>query len=291
MMYPRLQLLRELLADDGIVLISIDDNEIHNLRLMMDEVFGNGPAGDADSNFMGTIAWKTRNTDNRVNSNLSVDHEYVLVYRKTINGAFNGRLIDRSDFSNPDNDSRGPYVTDPLTGKATAEKRKNLHFVIKNPDTGDLYEADPSRGWITDRSGIQKLIDDKRVWWPPDPKTGKPRKKRFLSETGERMPESTFWTDVRGQSGADEVDQILGKRLFDFPKLTEFLSRLLDVSCGKSAVVLDCTAGSGTTGHAILALNKRDGGSRQFVWFSSATIASSTRRMALTFAKVSPVSE
>jgi adenine-specific DNA-methyltransferase len=79
------------------------------------------------------------------------------------------------------------------------------------------------------------------------------------------MPESSFWNDIRGQSGADEVDQILGKRLFDFPKLTDFVIRLLDVACGPDSIVLDCTAGSGTTGHAVLALNKRDGGNRRFV--------------------------
>ncbi|MEX0819559.1 MAG: site-specific DNA-methyltransferase [Pirellulaceae bacterium] len=264
MMYPRLTLLRELLADDGIILVSIDDNEVHYLRAMMDEIFGNGPAGEAESNFMGSVIWKTRNTDNRVKTNLSEDHEYVLVYRKTPSGAWNGRIIDRSDFQDHD-DPRGPYVTDPLTGKATAANRPNLHFVITNPDTGDKFDPDPSRGWITDRAGMKALIADDRMWWPPDPNSGKPRKKRYLSETSERMPESSFWTDVRGQSGADEVDQLLGERLFDFPKLTDFLIRLIDVSCGPDALILDCTAGSGTTGHAVLALNNRDEGKRRFI--------------------------
>lgn len=265
MMYPRLVLLKELLADDGVIVVSIDDNEVHNLRLLMDEVFAGGAPGEADSTFMGTVSWKTRNTDNRVGSKLSTDHEYLLVYRKTVSGAWNGRRIDRSDFSNPDNDPRGPYVTDPLTGKATAQKRQNLHFVIVNDETGDRYPPDPSRGWITDKAGIDALKEEKRIWWPPDPATGKPRKKRFLSETQERMPEGSFWADVRGQSGADEVDQILGSRLFDFPKLTDFLVRVLDVSCGSDAIILDCTAGSGTTGHAVLSLNQRDKGSRRFV--------------------------
>jgi hypothetical protein len=234
---------------------------------MMDEIFGGGSPSESESNFIGTLVWKTRNTDNRVGSNFSEDHEYVLIYRKTPSGSLYGRKIDRSDVQNPDNDPRGPYVTDPLTGKATAERRKNLHFVITNPDTGDEYPPDPSRGWITDKAGINALQKDKRIWWPPDPSTGKPRKKRFLSETKERMPEGSFWGDVRGQSGADELDQILGKRLFDFPKLTEFMTRLLDVSCGPDAIVLDCTAGSGTTAHAALILNQRekDKGNRQFI--------------------------
>ena len=244
-MYRRLQLLKELLADDGVILVSIDDNEVHNLRIMMDEIFGNGPAGNPESNFMGAITWRTRNTDNRVTTRLSVDHEFVLAYRKTQDRALNGRIIDRSDFTNPDNDPRGPYVTDPLTGKATAAKRPNLHFAIVNPKTEDRFEPDPSRGWITDREGIGRLIDEDRIWWPQDLNTGKPRKKRFLAETRERMPESTFWTEVRGQSGADEVDQILGKRLFDFPKLADFMVRLIDIASAPDAIVLDCTAGSG----------------------------------------------
>src|SRR2546422_9007533 len=115
MMYPRLQLLKELLRDDGVIFVSIDDNEAHHLRLIMDEVFG-------AENFLTTIIWKTRNTDNRVKTMLSVDHEYVFVYSMN-KSPVQGRIIDRSDFSNPDNDPRGPYVTDPLTGKATAEER------------------------------------------------------------------------------------------------------------------------------------------------------------------------
>jgi adenine-specific DNA-methyltransferase len=257
MMYPRLQLLKELLSDDGAIFVSIDDNESHHLRIMMDEIFG-------AENFLTAIVWKTRNTDNRVKTMLSVDHEYVLVY-SMYRSPVRGRFIDRSDFSNPDNDPRGPYVTDPLTGKATAEERPNLHFVIENEDTGDKYEPDPARGWITDRAGIRNLVKEKRLWWPPYPQTGKPRKKRFLFETKERMPASSFWADLKGQSGADEVDQILGERLFAFPKSVEFMRAIIDVGMGPTDTILDATAGSGTTAHAVLAQNAADGGNRKFI--------------------------
>ena len=223
----------------------------------MDEVFG-------AENFLTSIIWKTRNTDNRLKTMLSVDHEYVFVYSMN-KSPVQGRIIDRSDFSNPDNDPRGPYVTDPLTGKATAEERRNLHFVIKNRSTGDRYPPDPARGWITDEDGFAELLRKKLIWWPPNPKTGKPRKKRFLSETSERMPASSFWPDLKGQSGADEVDRILGGRLFAFPKSLEFMERILDLGLGKDDVVLDSTAGSGTTAHAALSLNKTDGGKRKFI--------------------------
>jgi adenine specific DNA methylase Mod len=189
MMYPRLQLLKELLRDDGAIFVSIDDNEVHHLRMLMDEVFG-------EENFVTALTWKTRNTDNRLKSMMSVDHEYVVIY--AINQApLRGRIIDRSDFDNPDNDSRGPYVTDPLTGKATAEERPNLHHTIVNPETGDKYPPDPARGWITDKKGMDRLIAEGFIWWPPNPRTGKPRKKRFLSQTSERMPASSFWPDIK----------------------------------------------------------------------------------------------
>lgn len=258
MMLPRLKLLRELLTDDGAIFISIDDNEVHHLRALMDEVFG-------EERFIGEIVWRTRNTDNRVKTNLSIDHEAVLVYGGSEDPSIIGRKIDRSEFQNPDNDKRGPWVTDPLTGKATAEERPNLHYVIENPKTGERWKPDPSRGWITDKAGFKKLLIDKRIWWPPDAATGKPRKKRFLSETSERMPASSFWSDLKGQSGADELDQILGERLFAFPKSLAFLRRVLDYGATKDAIILDPTAGSGTTAQAVLTLNQEDGGNRRFI--------------------------
>ena len=125
MMYPRLKLLHRILATDGVFLCSIDENEYHNLKIVLDEIFGS-------NNYLGTICWRTRNTDNRVKTRLSVDHEYVVVFSK--GAPLLGRVIDRSDFKNSDNDPRGPYVTDPLTGKATADPqtgRPNLHYLIE----------------------------------------------------------------------------------------------------------------------------------------------------------------
>ena len=259
MMYPRLKLLHRILASDGVFLCSIDENEYHKLKLVLDEIFGS-------NHYLGTICWRTRNTDNRVKTRLSVDHEFVLVYSK--GAPLQGRVIDRSDFKNSDNDPRGPYVTDPLTGKATADPatgRPNLHYTMVNPNTGDQFPPDPARGWITDYSGYQELLDTNRIWWPADPMKGNPRKKRFLSETSERMPLSTFWADTKGQTGADELDGILGSRVFAFPKAVDFISRLLDVACPPDALILDSFAGSGTTAHAVLKLNAADGGSRRFL--------------------------
>ena len=256
MMYPRLTLLRRFLAPTGVIAVSSDENELTYLRLAMGDVFG-------DANFLGYVAWKTRNVDNRVKSKLSTDHEYVTIF--ALDGSIRGRVIDRSGYKNPDGDHRGPYVTDPLTGKATAARRPNLHYDMTNPATGDVYEPDPSRGWITDYEGYRSLLDAKLIHWPPDPSKGKPRKKRFAADGNERMPVSSFWPDIKGQSGADELDQIMGCRVFDFPKSMEFMTYMLDLIADENAIVLDSFAGSGTTGHAVLDLNARDSGNRRFI--------------------------
>lgn len=256
MMFPRLRLLRDFLSSDGVLAISIDENELHRLKFLTDHIMGS-------QRFVGYFVWKTRNVDNRVKSRLSTDHEYVVVY--SMDGSIRGRSIDRSHYKNPDDDPRGPYVTDPLTGKATATERPNLHYDFVNPNDGTVFPPDPSRGWITDHQGYEKLLQDDLIWWPPDPETGKPRKKRFAAEGAERMPVSSFWTEIRGQTGADELDQILGRRLFAFPKSLEFQKHLLDLISEPGDIVMDSFAGSGTTGHAVLELNRVDKLDRKFL--------------------------
>lgn len=259
MMYPRLVLLRQFLSQDGVVLVSIDEVEQHALKLLLDEIFGK-------ANALGTIVWNTRNTDNRIKTHLSPDHEYILAYGKAAGARIEGRIIDRGDFKNPDNDPRGPYVTDPLTGKATAEARPNLHaYNMVQPGTNNVWEPDPAYGWITDEAGYRKLLEESRIWWPPNPKTGKPRKKRFLSETKVRMPASSFWTEFKTFSGARELDDILGERVFAFPKPVPVIQRVIDYCSPPGSIVLDSFAGSGTTAHAVLKQNAEDAGNRKFI--------------------------
>jgi len=259
MMYPRLKLLREFLREDGVILVSLDEVEAGLLRLMLDEIFG-------PPNQLGTIVWNTRNTDNRIKTNLSPDHEYIFVYGTGPSSRIEGRVIDRSDFKNPDNDPRGPYVTDPLTGKATAEERPNLHaYSMAEPGTYKVWPPDPAHGWITDEDGYKKLLADNRIWWPKSTKSGKPRKKRFLSETRARMPASSFWTEFRSLSGANDVDDILTDRIFAFPKPVPVIQRIIDYCAPANSIVLDSFGGSGTTGHAVLKQNREDGGNRRFI--------------------------
>lgn len=259
MMYPRLQLLKQFLREDGVILISLDEVEAGHLRLMLDEVFGAG-------NRLGTIVWNTRNTDNRIKTNLSPDHEYIFVYGKGLSSRIEGRVIDRSNFKNPDNDPRGPYVTDPLTGKATADERPNLHaYSMAEPGTNKVWPPDPAHGWITDEAGYKQLLAANRIWWPKSIRSGRPRKKRFLSETKVRMPASTFWTEFRSLSGANDVDDILTDRVFAFPKPVAVIQRILDYCAPPNSIVLDSFGGSGTTAHALLKQNCEDGGNRRFI--------------------------
>jgi len=258
MMYPRLVLLKQFLKEDGLILVSLDEIESGHLRLLLDEIFG-------AHRRLGTIVWNTRNTDNRIITNLSPDHEYIFVYGASEKSSILGRVIDRSNFKEGD-DPRGPYVTDPLKGKATLEERPNLHaYNMEQPGTSNVWKPDPAKGWITDEKGYMKLLEDDRIWWPPDPSTGWPRKKRFLSETKERMPASTFWPEFRTQSGARELDEILHRRVFAFPKPTALITKLIDHCVPSNEIILDSFAGSGTTGHAVLKQNAEDGGTRKFI--------------------------
>ena len=160
-----------LLQADGVFACSLNDEETFRAGVMID---GLSPRLAR----LGEFVWRTRNTDNRVLTRLSVDHEYIHVFagRGT---QLEGRVIDRSDFKNSDRDPRGPYTTDPLTGKANAQDRANLHYLIVNPDTGVEYLPHPDFGWITDKAGFDVLLRDKRVYWPKTLGQGTQEKRGF----------------------------------------------------------------------------------------------------------------
>jgi len=177
----RLDTSQFLLHHDGVLACSLNDDETFRAGVLIEAI-------SPKYSRLGEFVWRTRNTDNRVISRLSVDHEYVHVFASR-GGAIEGRVIDRSSFKNPDGDRRGPYTTDPLTGKANAAARPNLHYVIVNPDTGDEYPPHPDFGWITDEPGFLALLKDKRIHWPKNPKTGNPRKKEDVPETVDLLEE------------------------------------------------------------------------------------------------------
>ena len=255
MMYPRLKLLQRLLADDGTIFVSIDDIEAMHLKLLMDEIFGK-------NKFMAILVWKSRqNKDNRNVTNISIDHEYVLCYGTKLKGC----KRDSNRYSNPDNDPRGPWTSANMVGLATENERPNLHYDLINPETGINY-GKPLKGWRYDRNTMAKLIDDNKILWPSSP-DGRPRKKQFFSELSDSYTgySSLIGKDCYTSNGTKEQLEIFGSSIFAFPKSKLLVSELLNQATDKDSIILDSFAGSGTTAHAVLDMNAKDGGNRHFI--------------------------
>ena len=254
MMWPRLTLLRELLRPDGVLLMSLDDNEQHHARILGTEVFG-------EDAYLGQFVWKSRqNKDNRNENGLSVDHEYVLAFGPQIRGV----QREAEQFSNPDDDSRGLWSSSNMVGLATIEKRPNLHYPISNPQTGIAYSP-PFMGWRYGPERMQRLIEEERILWP-NSVTGRPREKAFLLEMAERTnASSVIESPIFTRDGTLELEQVMGNRDFPFPKPSSLIEYLVEVAATKNALVLDSFAGSGTTAHAVLKANAKDGGTRKFI--------------------------
>jgi len=256
-MYPRLLLAKDLLKEDGVIFISIDDNEVAQLRLLCDEVFG----GD---NFVGEFIWKSRaSEDNRHKTGVSGDHEYILTYSKNQDIRLIGVEKDLSKFTNPDNDKRGKWRSADITGLVPKALRPNCDYDLINPITGINYGSSP-KGWRYEKSTMQKLIDEHRILWPEN-RDGRPRRKLFLNEINDLYKNiSTLITSTNTSVGTKEINNLLGLNVFDFPKPVNLISKLIK-QVGKDSLILDFFAGSGTTAHAVMDLNAQDGGNRKFI--------------------------
>jgi adenine-specific DNA-methyltransferase len=255
MMYPRLFLARQLLREDGVIFVSIDDHEVHHLRLMMNEIFG-------EEQFVGAFIWKSRhNVDSRNTTGFSRDHEYVLAYGRRIQG----RAIDKSKYSNPDNDPRGIWMSDNLVGLASIDRRPNLHYDLINPETGINYGC-PEKGWRYSQETMRQLIAEGKIIWPSTPE-GRPRRKKFLSELqSEFTGLSSLLRELPSTSiGTQEIRELFGADVFDFPKPLELIKLLVEQGSAANEIVLDFFAGSCPTAQAVLELNQEDGNSRRFV--------------------------
>lgn len=258
MMWPRLRLLHELLSEAGSIWITLDDNEVHRSRMMLDTIFG-------EQNFVAQMIWKSRKSeDSRALTGISTDHEYVLCYAKSIGFCVSGVGINEDKFSNPDNDERGPWRSADMTGLATIDQRPNLHYPITNPDTRNTYPA-PERGWRFEPSEMARKIQKNQILWPSSP-NGRPRQKLFLSELKRTTKNiSSVITAVTTGEGSKEIENIFGNRVFDFPKPSRLIQLLIEQTTNEHSIILDSFAGSGTTAHAVLAANTKDGGDRKFI--------------------------
>lgn len=259
-MYRRLELAKELLAEDGVIFVSIDDGEACHLKLLMDSLFG-------VSAFIGQFVWKSRqNKDNRSTNGASVDHEYVLTYGNKLRGAER----DHNQFKNPDGDIRGPWNSGNMVGLADEKARPNLHYDLINPTTGINF-GKPKQGWRFDRERMASLIAENRILWP-EKATGRPRLKVFIEEMKSDFTgfSSMIGDQIFTYHGTRELDDIFSDRVFDFPKSSNLILDLIQQGApGKNDIVLDFFAGSGTTAHAVLKLNQEDDGKRRFILVSS----------------------
>lgn len=259
MIYSRLMLARNLLTEDGVIFISIGEEEIENLYQICNEVFSK-PC------HLGTFIWKRRQmVDSRSKTGVSEDHEYLLCYSKKTGNRIRGALADMRKYSNPDNDPRGDWMSADMTGLATAAQRPNLHYEVTNPASGIVY-ACPPLGWRYDRSHMKQLIENNEVIWPADP-NGRPRRKKFVKDLQSNYTGlCTILNTVFNTQATRELKELFdGKDYFDFPKPTELLKLIVEQGCPDDGIVMDFFSGSATTADAVMQLSANDGKKRQFI--------------------------
>jgi len=261
MMYPRLSLLRELLREDGSIWISIDDNEVHNLRSLMDEIFGK-------ENFIASVIWEKVYSPKSSAKYLSENHDYIVAYAKT-KSVWNRRLLPRTEeanarYENPDDDPRGPWKPSDLSARNYYSKGK---YAIECP-SGRMIDGPPEgRYWTVSEETLEELDNDNRIWWGRDG-DGMPALKRFLSEVKDIVPE-TIWTyrEVgHTQDAKKEVIRILGGTESPVtPKPVALIERILWIASEPGDIILDSFAGTGTTGHAAIVSAHENGTPRRFI--------------------------
>lgn len=262
MIYPRLKIARNLLSDDGVIFISIDDNEQENLKKICDEILGS-------QNFVAQVIWERAFSPINLMKHFSPSHDYILCYAKNIELAIcNG--IPRSEeandrYSNPDNDPRGVWSSSDISvGPAVQE---NV-YPITTP-SGRVVEPPAGRSWRLSKNAFLERLHDNRIWFGPDG-NGVPRIKRFLSELKKSgITPMTIWkhTEVDHSQGATQKLAKLfdGKKFFDYPKSVELIKRCLQLYSDSDCYIIDFFSGSATTAHAVMQLNAEDGGHRKFI--------------------------
>lgn len=256
MIYPRLKLARNLLKDDGAIFISIDDNEVENLRKVCDEIFG-------ESNFVANIIWQKKYAVSADDPGIAAMHDYVVCYRKS--DKFQRKLLPRTEkqisrYKNIDNDPRGNWSSDNYVSNKSKEERPTLWYPIKHPKTGEDVWPDESAVWRYSKDKHEQMVAEDRLYWGPNQSYEKPRLKRFLSEIQDGIVPSTWWPfeDVgHNDEGQKETGELLGKKIFTTPKPIRLLQRIIEISTDDDSVILDFFAGSASTPHAILEMNAK----------------------------------
>lgn len=262
-MYPRLLLARDLLTDDGVIFISIDDNEQANLKLLCDEIFG-------EENFISQLIWEKVHTRKKSAINFSVSHDYIICYAKLnrilddVKG-FKRNLLPREDikaYSNPDNDPNGPWKPDPIY----ANNPYNADYTIKKPN-GVVLKRPNGKYWRYSEETINKAIKENKIIWGNN--SSYPSIKRYLSEVADGLvPTTLFDRKFAGDNmkGTEEVNELFSSdKIFSYPKPTKLIERLIQIGSNSKDIVLDFFSGSATTAHAVMDLNAKDSGNRKYI--------------------------
>lgn len=262
MMLSRLKLARNLLSDSGCILISIDDGEVGNLRKVCDEAFG-------ESNFIANIVWQKKYGAANDAKYLSDLHDHILLYTKN-KDQWSPHLFPRpaelnAKYTNPDNDPRGSWYSTNLSVKTYSEKND---YVIESP-AGLKFSPPPSRCWGVSKERFQELLKDNRIWFGRDG-TSRPYQKTYLSEVQDGVVPTTIWSHHEAGHNIEAKSEIRklfdnSTGLFDTPKPTRLIERILQMASDKNSIILDFFAGSSTTAHAVMLANSKDGGNRRFV--------------------------
>lgn len=260
MMMPRLYLAKSLLRDDGVIFVSIDDNEVHNLRLLMNEIFG-------EENFVACINWHRNYASANDSKTFSNVIDNILVYSKT--NDFVRHLLPRTEKQNSlyrydSNDGKGKWRSDNLSVRTYSA---NYDYPIVNPNTGVEYNPPSGRSWMTNKETVQKWINENRVFFGQDGE-GAPQLKRYLNEVQDGVIPTTYWSYEdcgHNDEARKEIKDLFEKPPFDSPKPTRLIKQALRIGSDKDSIILDFFAGSGTTAHAVMQLNKEDGGHRKFI--------------------------
>lgn len=262
MIYARLMVARSLLTEDGVIFISMDENEIDNLEKISNEVYG-------EHNIVGKVIWERAFSPKNDAKYFSDSHDYILVYAKNINSYTIGKLPRTAEmnarYKNPDNDPNGPWSSGDLTAKTYSAA---YDYPITTP-SGNIVTPTNGRSWITSKENMQKWIAEGRIWFG-ESGNNTPRYKRYLSEMTDGVVPTTLWKfDEVGhnQEGRQEVKTLFeGKGYFDGPKPLRLLKKTITVAnTNKDSLILDFFSGSATTAHAVMQLNAEDGGNRKFI--------------------------
>ena len=263
MMLPRLYLARNLLRDDGVIFVSCDDNEAHNLRCLMNEIFG-------EENFLCAFAWQKRYSPPPDTKDIGYLHETILAFRRS--NEFKRNLLPITDaqrgrYKNPDNDERKDWKPENLTCRYTADERPTLYYPITRPSDGKEIWPKRTRVWSASKDVMDQYIAERRLWWGADGKNDVPALKNFLSEIQQGMMPMSFlsYETVGHTDEATKELRVLVPELKITPKPVRLMKHLLSIGCTGDEIVLDFFSGTGTFGHAVLEANLEEGKALQFI--------------------------